>query len=444
MLTPPLLALLAAETILALLFAVPWRPVRRIPVMLVGFFKGAAMRVVVSTVAALLLVLLLVGGAQLWQLQQRLSDPTAAGMFASGAGGGGFHEARVELLQAAVQEMLLGALGGGEGGGGLREGRRVWPRTPTHPPYSHPLPPPPGYGLLLGLVIGQLAGSIREGEVAALSIATLKKQAQGLQDEYMRLANERSGERGVEEEAVKKARGLKDSIARLEKDIRHKEVRAWNGCLCWVVWGWFVLGVGACGVICRKVGGSGGFGINIGGDARTMQVQGEEHLATYRAKMRGDTGEVRADGDGRARWMRGREGWGGCKEGTTDNKGKEPDLQSLFYHHDPAFLKSIAAVPCAFPPSRPPPKVTESGAQRRFCRECGSHLWLYDPRWPDLIHPYASAIDSPLPPPPERTHLMLNSKPAWVQASVGPTDKSFQGYPEESLADWHMRTGVGQ
>ncbi|CAI7734673.1 unnamed protein product [Closterium sp. NIES-53] len=195
MLTPPLLALLAAETILALLFAVPWRPVRRIPVMLVGFFKGAAMRVVVSTVAALLLVLLLVGGAQLWQLQQRLSDPTAAGMFASGAGGGGFHEARVELLQAAVQEMLL------------------------------------GYGLLLGLVIGQLAGSIREGEVAALSIATLKKQAQGLQDEYMRLANERSGERGVEEEAVKKARGLKDSIARLEKDIRHKEeeVETWQG-----------------------------------------------------------------------------------------------------------------------------------------------------------------------------------------------------------------------
>ncbi|CAI5989576.1 unnamed protein product [Closterium sp. NIES-64] len=157
------------------------------------------MRVVVSTVAALLLVLLLVGGAQLWQLQQRLSDPTAAGMFASGAGGGGFHEARVELLQAAVQEMLLGALG--------------------------------GYGLLLGLVIGQLAGSIREGEVAALSIATLKKQAQGLQDEYMRLANERSGERGVEEEAVKKARGLKDSIARLEKDIRHKEeeVETWQG-----------------------------------------------------------------------------------------------------------------------------------------------------------------------------------------------------------------------
>ncbi|CAI5524410.1 unnamed protein product [Closterium sp. Naga37s-1] len=227
--------------------------------------------------------------------------------------------------------------------------------------------------------------------------------------------------------------------------------------------------------ICRKVGGSGGFGINIGGDARTMQVQGEEHLATYRAKMRGDTGEVRAHGDGRAWWLRGREGWGECKEGTTDNEGKEPDLQNQFYHHDPAFPKSIAAVSKLRSTAGADASKEEEwrggcwseerrsgeaaagvrrgggverrlpdGAQRRFCRECGSHLWLYDPRWPDLIHPYASAIDSPLPPPPERTHLMLNSKPAWVQASVGPTDKSFQGYPEESLADWHKRTGVGQ
>ena len=38
--------------------------------------------------------------------------------------------------------------------------------------------------------------------------------------------------------------------------------------------------------------------------------------------------------------------------------------------------------------------------QRHFCRHCASALWLFDPRWPDLVHPFASAIDSELPVPP--------------------------------------------
>ncbi len=48
-----------------------------------------------------------------------------------------------------------------------------------------------------------------------------------------------------------------------------------------------------------------------------------------------------------------------------------------------------------------------SPCQRRFCRHCGSALWVWDPRWPDLVHPFASAIDTPLPQALERTHLML-------------------------------------
>ena len=39
----------------------------------------------------------------------------------------------------------------------------------------------------------------------------------------------------------------------------------------------------------------------------------------------------------------------------------------------------------------------ESPAERRFCSRCGSALWVSDPRWPDLVHPFASAIDTPLP-----------------------------------------------
>ena len=41
---------------------------------------------------------------------------------------------------------------------------------------------------------------------------------------------------------------------------------------------------------------------------------------------------------------------------------------------------------------------------------CGSALWVWDPRWPDLVHPFASVIDTELPVAPERTHLMQASK----------------------------------
>ncbi len=82
-----------------------------------------------------------------------------------------------------------------------------------------------------------------------------------------------------------------------------------------------------------------------------------------------------------------------------------------------------------------------SPAERRFCRQCGSHLWLYDARWPDLIHPLASVIDTNLPVPSQTTHVMLEFKPDWVEPDIRPGDKSFQGYPDESIAQWHSRTG---
>lgn len=83
-----------------------------------------------------------------------------------------------------------------------------------------------------------------------------------------------------------------------------------------------------------------------------------------------------------------------------------------------------------------------SSGQRHFCRHCGSALWLYDPTWPDLVHPHASAIDTPLPVPPERTHMMLASRASWVEPCIGPSDREHDGYPEESLADWHRRLGL--
>jgi len=84
----------------------------------------------------------------------------------------------------------------------------------------------------------------------------------------------------------------------------------------------------------------------------------------------------------------------------------------------------------------------ESPGERKFCGTCGSALWLWDPRWPDLMHPHASAIDSELPVPPERTHLMLDHKAGWVEPCIAEGDKTFGEYPEESIAEWHERLGL--
>ena len=80
-----------------------------------------------------------------------------------------------------------------------------------------------------------------------------------------------------------------------------------------------------------------------------------------------------------------------------------------------------------------------SPAERHFCKVCSTNLWVWDPRWPALIHPFASAIDSELPYPPERTHLMLGSKADWVPVLATPDDQQFNEYPEESIAEWHER-----
>ncbi|USG60046.1 GFA family protein [Sneathiella marina] len=85
-----------------------------------------------------------------------------------------------------------------------------------------------------------------------------------------------------------------------------------------------------------------------------------------------------------------------------------------------------------------------SNAKRHFCAKCGSGLWLYDSRWPDLIHPFASAIDTELPMAPNRTYMMTGSKSSWIPIDSGMYDNVFESYPDESLADWHLRHGIGK
>jgi len=127
--------------------------------------------------------------------------------------------------------------------------------------------------------------------------------------------------------------------------------------------------------ICRKTAGTGGFAINLSGEADTLDVTGKTHIRSYHARL-----------------------------------------------HDHGHSA-----------------VEESPAERKFCGQCGTALWLWDPRWPELVHPHASAIDTDLPVPPERVHLMVGSKASWVEPCIHNGDKTFEGYPDESIAEWHER-----
>jgi hypothetical protein len=82
-----------------------------------------------------------------------------------------------------------------------------------------------------------------------------------------------------------------------------------------------------------------------------------------------------------------------------------------------------------------------SPAERRFCSRCGTALWVWDPRWPELVHPFASAIDTPLPEAPEQIHILLRSKPDWVRVDDAGGEARYELYPPESLEDWHRRHG---
>ena len=80
-----------------------------------------------------------------------------------------------------------------------------------------------------------------------------------------------------------------------------------------------------------------------------------------------------------------------------------------------------------------------SSHQRHFCGECGAHLWAFNDEWPKLIHPVAASVDTPLPKPPSVTHIFLGSKPDWLSVEIGPDDKAFDRYPDQSIEEWHKR-----
>jgi hypothetical protein len=84
----------------------------------------------------------------------------------------------------------------------------------------------------------------------------------------------------------------------------------------------------------------------------------------------------------------------------------------------------------------------KSPGERSFWSKCGSALWVWDPRWPELIHPFASAIDSRLPKAPKHVHILLDSKADWVPVDAKAGDQKCDEYPDQSLEDWHRAHGL--
>ncbi|MEX2126880.1 MAG: GFA family protein [Xanthobacteraceae bacterium] len=130
--------------------------------------------------------------------------------------------------------------------------------------------------------------------------------------------------------------------------------------------------------ICRKTAGGGGYAINIMGKTAGMVITGKDAISVYQADICDDEGK-------------------NCKIST---------------------------------------------GQRNFCSKCATALWMYHPEWPDFIYPFASAIDTRLPTPPERVHLFLHNKADWVMPAVGRRDRRFDKYPEQSIEDWHKQRGL--
>jgi hypothetical protein len=75
----------------------------------------------------------------------------------------------------------------------------------------------------------------------------------------------------------------------------------------------------------------------------------------------------------------------------------------------------------------------------RFCSRCGSAMYLTIDAAPDFVYPFASAIDTPLPEPPERVHVFTIEAPAWARPPATHDDLSVERNTRESIEEWHRR-----
>lgn len=90
--------------------------------------------------------------------------------------------------------------------------------------------------------------------------------------------------------------------------------------------------------------------------------------------------------------------------------------------------------------NRDTPDQRIASSERNFCSKCSSMLWLYDKTWPELIHPFASAIDTPLEAPDTLVCVKADSKPDYVRLPEG-KKVVHENYGTESIEGWHKKHG---
>jgi hypothetical protein len=78
----------------------------------------------------------------------------------------------------------------------------------------------------------------------------------------------------------------------------------------------------------------------------------------------------------------------------------------------------------------------------RFCARCGTAVYLTIDAATDFVYPFASAIDSQLPEPPERVHVFTSEAPSWAAPNGGPHDQTAERNTHESIEAWHRRHGL--
>ncbi|EEP78620.1 conserved hypothetical protein [Uncinocarpus reesii 1704] len=86
------------------------------------------------------------------------------------------------------------------------------------------------------------------------------------------------------------------------------------------------------------------------------------------------------------------------------------------------------------------PNESMCSSERSFCSNCSTMLWLWDNHFPELVHPFASAIDTDLPVPDEMVCILEDSKPAWVRWPEG--KKTVYKQYGDSLEGWHKKKGL--
>jgi hypothetical protein len=60
----------------------------------------------------------------------------------------------------------------------------------------------------------------------------------------------------------------------------------------------------------------------------------------------------------------------------------------------------------------------KGSADQHYCKHCGTPLWVSDEQWPELVHPFASAIDTELPKAPDEWPVWRRSSDAAVMRDL--------------------------